>query len=86
MDQNQPEVTADLSNVVVADLAPELREDYLNAYGPNLHQVAIGNIGGDGKNRFRHGEQVRTSLLTKDEVVDGVRYLHTLNSVYRVVS
>lgn len=72
---------------MIADCPAELREDYAEKYGPNLHQYAVGTIMDDKKNRgFRNGTQVRTSLLVKDEEVEGVRYLHTLNSVYHVVS
>lgn len=67
----------------------EHKEIYRHRYGENLNYVYWGHCYGDththGNHPFRDGEYIRTSFVVKEEVVDGVRYIHTLNSVYKVI-
>lgn len=65
------------------------REALTKLYGENLHYVYWGHIFGDththGNHPFDAGTYIRTSLIKKEEVIEGVRYIHTLNSVYKVI-
>lgn len=93
----QPEVVVAVAPLYQAELANLHRQDYPPAsverfqteYGPNLGYVYWGNIFNDrqvgGNHPFSDGRNIRTSLVRKEEEVDGVRYIHTLNTVYKVV-
>lgn len=80
-------ITAGINNCVVFDLPEENREDFKKWYGETLHQRAFGTIHNDVHNRGPNGSHMRTSLILRDVThEDGTRYLHTLNSIYEVLS
>lgn len=80
-------ITAGIDGCILRDCPEHMRKQFELWYGPNLHCCAIGSIKDDRYGRFIDGEQIRTSILVRDEVhEDGERYLYTLNSIYKVLS
>lgn len=63
-------------------------EDVLKDYPENLGYIYYGYIHNDtakhGNHPFKNGSFIHTSLVTSEEVVEGVTYIHTLNSTYKV--
>lgn len=55
---------------------------------PNLNKFYSGRIRDDksthGNHPFRDGTYVHTTLALKEERIDGVLYVHTLNTIYRI--
>ncbi len=52
--------------------------------GTKGEYVYWGYIYNDKRKRFRNGDNVRTSLVDREEEIDGERYIITQNSVYKV--
>lgn len=48
------------------------------------YKVAYGKVYEDKKRRFNDGEGVRTSVIQKEFEVDGVKYIKTLNTTYKL--
>lgn len=75
------------------DLLVVGRLDYKDRLGEspdNLGYVLSGYVYNDknthGRHPFKNDTQIRTSLVTKEEIgEDGYKYVHTLNSVYRII-
>lgn len=83
-----PEFQAVLSSPQRQDYPRELLGDLIRQYGDNQGYIYWGHIFEDththGNHPFPAGTYIRTSLVRKEEVIDGVRYIHTLNTVYKV--
>lgn len=56
-----------------------------NNYGEYMGKVAFGRIYNDKKGRYENDHPFRSSLVSKEEKINGVLYITTRNSVYKVV-
>jgi len=63
---------------------PELKDKYLDLYGPNLGYMVRGNLGQDHKNRGFDNAPVRTSLVVAEQLNEAGQLVmvETLNSFY----
>lgn len=48
------------------------------------YKVAYGKVYEDKKRRFNDGDGIRTSVIEKEFEVDGVKYIKTLNTTYKL--
>lgn len=92
--KSQPEATTN-SPLYTAELIVVNKFDYkakfaemLKKYPENLGYIVFGYIFNDkaihGNHPFADGTWMNTSLVLREEIVNGERYIHTLNSVYKV--